>query len=147
MHLIVYTSEYVITDEEIRDVLKDIRDISKIKNAKQNITGFLFYHSRRFIQLIEGDKDRLEGLMNTLFHDTRHKNIKYLINEPIKERSFSKWNMDTLNLDHACEAAFEKNLIKLRDIYKGFFVVTTSDFLTFMKKFLNDPQMIELINA
>ena len=147
MHLIVYTSEYVLSDEEIGDVLKDIRDISKIKNGKQCITGFLFYYSRRFIQVIEGDKDQLEELMDILFQDARHKNIKYLVNEPIIKRSFSDWNMDTLNLNHTKGMVLEENLIKLRDIYKGLFVVTTKHFVTFMKKFLNDPKMIELING
>ena len=76
MHLIIYTSEYVGRAEYIDDVLADIVKRSKINNTEYDITGLLFYHNGRFIQVLEGDKDSLEGLMSILEKDDRHEKIR-----------------------------------------------------------------------
>jgi hypothetical protein len=53
MHLIVYTS--TLTDpDNINTILTDIVVQSKKNNPRLGITGLLFYHNQRFLQIIEG---------------------------------------------------------------------------------------------
>ena len=78
MHLIIYTSKYVGRAEDINDILADIVIRSEKNNLKYGITGLLFYHNGRFIQVLEGERGSLEGLMSILENDDRHKPVRGL---------------------------------------------------------------------
>ena len=122
MHLIIYTSKYVGREEDIDDVLADIVKRSKINNLEFDITGLLFYHNGRFIQVLEGDRDSLEGLMSILEKDVRHQNIQRIVDQTIKKRAFKEWNMDSLNLSE--DATIDPDeLIRIRDAYKKHLLV------------------------
>ena len=122
MHLIIYTSEYIGREEDIDDVLADIVTRSKINNLEFDITGLLFYHNGRFIQVLEGDRDSLEGLMSILEKDGRHQNIQRIVDQTIKKRAFEEWSMDSLNLSE--DATIDPDeLIRIRDAYKKHLLV------------------------
>lgn len=80
------------------DVLADIVEKSKRNNLAYEITGVLFYHNQRFVQVIEGARTALEGLMEILENDGRHQSIERVIDHDIYERGFAQWNMDSFNL-------------------------------------------------
>jgi hypothetical protein len=124
MHLIIYTSKYVGRPEDINDVLADIVSRSKINNLEHGITGLLFYHNGRFIQVLEGERDSLEGLMSILEKDRRHQNIQRIVDQAIKKRAFEDWDMSSLNLS---EDTFidPDELIRIRDAYKKHLLVDT----------------------
>ena len=135
MHLIIYTSEYVGRAEYIDDVLADIVKRSKINNTRYDITGLLFYQNGRFIQVLEGDKDSLEGLMSILEKDDRHENIQRIIDQTIKKRAFKEWNMDSLHLSE--DATIDPDeLIRIRDAYKKHLLVDSSLLVEFYKAML-----------
>lgn len=133
MHLIVYTSEYTGKVEDVDAALADIVARSKTNNTERDITGLLFYQGGRFIQLLEGDRESLEGLMSILEDDKRHKNIQRIVDQPIKERAFQEWGMGSLNLSEntvidpdelvRIQRAYEKHLFVdsrlLIDFYKA----------------------------
>lgn len=98
MHLIVYTSESTLTNTDVNEALADISNIARINNKRLGITGLLFYHNQRFVQVLEGEKDALETLLNVIEQDKRHKNIERIIDEEITKRGFKEWNMDSFNL-------------------------------------------------
>jgi hypothetical protein len=98
MHLIVYTSHYCDPPNALERNLKNITERAKIRNPKRDITGLLFYHSERFLQILEGTQANLESLMTVIQSDPRHEQIERLFDSPISKRNFSKWNMDTFNL-------------------------------------------------
>lgn len=128
MHLIVYTSKYVGNREEVDKALSDITEIAKINNIEFSITGLLFFHVDRFVQIIEGKKLSLEGLMEILEKDDRHKEIMRLIDEPIEERSYSDWNMDSFNLSDS-DKLCSNELLNISRVYKET-ISTRSDLLT-----------------
>jgi len=99
MHLIVYTSEFNLDNSKADITLSNISSKAKDNNPETGITGLLFYHNQRFLQIIEGEKQSLEDLMSIIAKDKRHRNIERLIDQPIKKRGFNKWNMDAFNLD------------------------------------------------
>ena len=122
MHLIIYTSKYVGRPEDIDDVLTDIVIRSEINNLEFDITGLLFYHNGRFIQVLEGERDSLEGLMSILEKDDRHENIQRIVDQTIKKRAFKEWSMDSLNLSE--DATVDPGeLIRIRDAYKKHLLV------------------------
>ena len=67
-------------------------------NAEREITGFLLYNGRNFLQLIEGPQASLMSLIATLARDTRHSGMLTLIDEPIDERSCPHWTMHRMHL-------------------------------------------------
>lgn len=97
-HLIVYSSIYTGVLSQIDEVLAEVRHTAKHFNAQSEITGLLFYHNGFFLQVLEGDKGKLETLMEKLTKDPRHQAINRIIDEPVLQRGFANWNMDSLNL-------------------------------------------------
>jgi len=135
MHLIIYTSEYVGRAEDIDDVLADIVVRSEINNLEFGITGLLFYQNGRFIQVLEGERDSLEGLMSILEQDDRHENIQRIIDQAIKKRAFEEWSMDSLNLSEGATIDPDE-LIRIRDAYKKHLVVDSKLMVDFYKAML-----------
>jgi hypothetical protein len=135
MHLIIYTSEYVGRSEDIDDVLDDIVRRSKVNNAEFDITGLLFYHNGRFIQVLEGKKEPLEGLMSILENDVRHEHIQRIVDQAIKKRAFEEWHMDSLNLSEDVTIDPDE-LIRIRDAYKKHILVDSKLLVEFYKAML-----------
>jgi hypothetical protein len=141
MHVILYTSEYTGKAEEINQALKDIVSSSKRNNPKAPITGALFFHNGRFLQIIEGPKESLDDLMSHITKDYRSKNVLELVNEPILQRSFSLWNMDSFNLSTQ-EPLDLKELKLIRDVYKYNLVVKTDILIQFFKSALKSHDLV-----
>lgn len=135
MHFIIYTSEYIGKEEDINSVLDDIVRTSKNNNPEYGITGLLFYHNKRFIQVLEGERDALEGLMSILEKDNRHRNIQRIIDQQIKKRGFKDWNMDSLNLSEG-QNIDPDELIRIRDAYKKHLLVDSKLLVDFYKAML-----------
>ena len=97
MHRIIYLSSAIklFTDEEINNLLQ----ISRLNNELKDITGLLLYSEGNFIQILEGSKVDIQETFEKIKLDTRHKNIITIINEPIKNRTFSDWRMGYSLLD------------------------------------------------
>jgi len=103
-------------------VLADIVRRSKINNLEHNITGLLFYHNGRFIQVLEGERDSLEGLMSILEKDRRHQNIQRIIDQAKNKPAFEAWDMSSLNLSEDTVVDPDE-LIRIRDAYKKHLLV------------------------
>lgn len=126
LHLIVYLSEAIIPEGQVDQVLDDIVKLSKRQNRAHHITGVLFYIQGRFMQVIEGKEEDLRQLMSNIEKDKRHKDVHYLVDEPVITRGFRKWNMDAFKLggDKSFDLetlreltnAFKKDLIPRSDM-------------------------------
>ncbi|MBF9141833.1 BLUF domain-containing protein [Hymenobacter properus] len=88
---IVYMSRAVrpLSDQDLQELLMQCRR----DNAAHNVTGVLFYSHGNIAQLIEGEKEVLEPLFETISRDGRHSNVIKLVDKPITVRSFSDWSM------------------------------------------------------
>ena len=135
MHLIIYTSEFAGRKEDINITLPEIINKLKVKNLKLDITGSLFYHNLRFIQVLEGEKDSLELIMSTMEKDNRHKNIQRIIDQKIKKRGFKRWDTDSLNLSEDKKIEPDE-LRSMRDSYKKHLLVDSKLLVDFFKAML-----------
>lgn len=75
------------------DEVDHLVESAQRNNIEREITGFLIYNGRNFLQLLEGPKAALMSLMSTLARDPRHSGILNLIDEPITQRSCPTWSM------------------------------------------------------
>lgn len=91
MHSLVYRS--VANNSfglpEIYKMLSKAKDY----NAEHNITGCLLYHKHQFLQLLEGEKEKLDFLYSRILEDHRHQDIVLIENEESEYRIFPDWSM------------------------------------------------------
>ena len=77
---------------------ESILEQSRAHNPKLGITGVLCYSDDVFIQVLEGGRDEVCELYNTIARDDRHQNVRILSFEEIRERRFGNWTMGQVNL-------------------------------------------------
>lgn len=82
----------------IESVQDSIMQQSRAHNPEMGITGILCFSDDLFIQVLEGGRDEVCELYNTIVRDDRHQNVRILSFEEIRERRFGSWTMGQVNL-------------------------------------------------
>lgn len=83
-----------VTDAALDGILRQ----SRRNNLSRGITGMLCHANGIFVQVIEGGRADVSGLMSRIFADTRHKDVQVLLFEEIGQRRFGSWTMGQANL-------------------------------------------------
>lgn len=96
---IIYTSR--ATRRLRRCDLEDILADARVKNAANDVTGYLLYDDGHFIQAIEGEQDTVEALVDRIADDDRHEAFQVLAREPIEQREFDDWAMGCFHVEDA----------------------------------------------
>ena len=97
MFILIYRSEANLT-LDLFD-LQQIHGEALFFNDKNSITGCLFHHKGKFIQLLEGPKRKVLRTYAKIKTDSRHNNLIILSTKNSTERIFPKWNMIFNNID------------------------------------------------
>jgi hypothetical protein len=138
----MYTSEYC---GDHRDMPKDFTSIltsSRKNNPVRDITGILFYDQGKFIQIIEGEKQELDKLMDILNSDLRHKNIQVLIDAAVPHRELKDWNMEAFDI--SSHIGKDWNLLsEFRDAYVESFKVSAIQLTNWIRHFVNDHDKVK----
>ena len=79
-------------------MIEDILERSRVNNPTNGITGVLCYSGDIFIQVLEGGRDEVCELYNSIVRDGRHGHVRLLVFEEIRERKFSNWTMGHVDL-------------------------------------------------
>lgn len=87
--------------------LADLLSLSRKNNLRDEITGFLIYCEDSFFQVVEGNKEKIDGLYAKLIRDTRHNRINRLVYRYTDKRLFTHWSMAFKSIDSADEVAIE----------------------------------------
>ena len=74
-------------------VVDSILAQSRAHNPRLGITGVLCYSQDLFLQVLEGGRDEVCELYNTIVRDDRHAQVRILSFEEISERRFGHWTM------------------------------------------------------
>jgi hypothetical protein len=85
----VSSASALIDEASLQRLLVDWRP----KNASLGITGMMLYSEGNIIQVLEGEKSKVEELMFTIASDPRHRGVIVLIQETVEERHFADWSM------------------------------------------------------
>jgi hypothetical protein len=74
-------------------VTTSILEKSSANNKKLNITGVLCQGSGLWMQVLEGERSKVNLLYARIMADRNHRNIELLSMEEITQRSFGQWSM------------------------------------------------------
>lgn len=121
MHIIAYSSHSLIADENLEKELNNIRNTGQSNNLENGITGALFYKGGTFLQILEGQKQPLQELMNSIKKDKRHQDVTYLVDHAIETRSLNAWSMEVIDLENRYKLGLQALQKTTKSFYTTFF--------------------------
>lgn len=74
---------------------------SRRNNARDDISGLLFFNGRRFLQALEGPDAAVERAITRIKSDDRHSGIVTLSRRDVEVREFGDWAMASLGIGEA----------------------------------------------
>jgi len=91
MHQLVYVSTARAGRGE--DDLKDILSRARETNQELCITGILVHLDGYFLQVLEGEQDRVRNLYARIENEPHHSSVKVLLESDVAKRAFPDWSM------------------------------------------------------
>ncbi len=88
---LIYVSS--ICHLELESEIGNILNSSIRRNEENNITGMLLYSGGNFLQVLEGEEDKVIRTFARIKQDSRHCQITEILFETITQRDFPKWSM------------------------------------------------------
>lgn len=108
LHYLIYLS--TATRSFRSDELHELLTVARRHNQEANITGMLLYRGGQFMQMLEGDREAIEWLMDRIERDPRHSDVYIFQFGPASVRNFPGWSMGF------CDMGNRKDLPPL-DVY------------------------------
>lgn len=85
-------------------------DSARKFNKEQDITGCLLYHKGVFVQLLEGERTKVESLYQKISSDERHNHVTLLASAPKESRVFGYWEMAFVPLNEDEASALSRQM-------------------------------------
>ncbi len=79
--------------------LDKLAEQARVFNRMHGITGCLLYFNGSFMQMIEGERKRIEDLMERIRRDPRHHSLEVIFAGRIQRRAFPDWSMGLRDLE------------------------------------------------
>lgn len=95
---LVYYSRQNPVRLSIREVSELIQR-ARVNNGAQGLSGGLLWSGRYFLQVLEGDRERVEKLYNVIRVDPRHQDVTLIEQSLVDERLFGEWYMAFCGLE------------------------------------------------
>ena len=91
MFQLIYASAATVpfSDRDLQELLADARTT----NESLGLSGMLLFDDGSFLQVLEGERDAVLSLFEKIQEDSRHTNVRILLQKEIDERSFGDWRM------------------------------------------------------
>lgn len=81
------------TAEEMQAAIADILRSARRNNVRHGVTGALLFSDGCFAQVLEGRREDVEQVFETIQCDARHSDVTIMHLHEIDERSFGDWSM------------------------------------------------------
>ncbi len=81
------------TAEEMQSAIAKILASARRNNARQGVTGALLFSDGCFAQVLEGAREDVESVFETIQCDLRHSDVTIMHLHEVEERSFGDWSM------------------------------------------------------
>lgn len=119
-----------------QEQLDSILRVSRENNPSRDITGLLVFANGVFIQVLEGPRNAVHKLFETICDDTRHQDVAILGEYTGQERIFAKWSMGFLQstLDELTRITGSASMIGREDIL-SLLSNDEAEAVRFLKKF------------
>jgi hypothetical protein len=92
----IFYSSQATADMSVADLEQILVD-ARAGNAARNVTGVLVFVDGVFLQILEGERDTVLGLMSSIAADPRHRTVKVFHEAEAGERTFGNWRMAYLS--------------------------------------------------
>jgi hypothetical protein len=92
--LYVSTARQGLTNADIEKLAVDAQAF----NTQNDLTGLLLYSGTHFMQILEGNYDVLNPLLNRIIDDDRHSDVRVIMGAPATGRLFDKWSMGVIDI-------------------------------------------------
>ncbi len=97
------------TPDEMQAAIGNILAAARRNNARHGVTGALIFSDGCFAQVLEGAREEVEAVFETIQCDPRHSDVTILHLHQIEQRSFGDWSMafggiDGVSIDPRIEA-------------------------------------------
>jgi Sensors of blue-light using FAD len=95
MMRLIYFSEtnFPIAGAQGRDMFRKILEASARHNIERGLTGALIFDWDFFLQVLEGEREKVSQTFVAIAQDRRHKHVTLVDAAPIDRRQFSSWTM------------------------------------------------------
>jgi hypothetical protein len=90
----------VAADDLTQDDLDAISAISRIRNRRAGLTGFLIHQGGRFHGVLEGGQRALFSRMEAIATDPRHHGLVVIREDSVASRRFQNWSVGFLPDSH-----------------------------------------------
>lgn len=116
MYRLIYVSSATASMNE--DELWKLLETSRTNNTKMDITGILLYAEGSIIQMLEGEKEKVEALYSQISEDAKHQGLIKLLAEFTTHRDFPDWSMGFKRISSSQTSEVEgfNRLIERRDL-------------------------------
>jgi hypothetical protein len=81
------------TSDEMQAAIAAILASARRNNARHGVTGALLFSDGCFAQVLEGAREDVEMVFETIQCDPRHKDVTIMHLHEVEERSFGEWSM------------------------------------------------------
>jgi hypothetical protein len=97
IHQLIYTSRATsnLTEAELISMLVNAQRI----NYEHKLTGILIFQNNEIMQLIEGEHNNVKKIFAKIRNDTRHTDVKIVLEADSPSRSFPMWVMGACFVD------------------------------------------------
>lgn len=90
---------YISTADGLSEAQIDaLVSVAARNNLATQVSGFLLYNGRNFLQLIEGEHAEIGGLIGVIEADDRHDGLVRLIDEGLEMRCCPDWAMYQISM-------------------------------------------------
>ena len=105
---LVYMSESRMgsTTAVILQAVDDILAKARDRNASVDVTGALLFTEGRFVQVLEGEKDKVREIFERIGNDPRHADVEILSAQYSDRRRFKEWSMAFVGDDETLRDKF-----------------------------------------
>jgi hypothetical protein len=81
------------TPDDMRIAIAQILAAARRNNVRHHVTGALVFSDGCFAQVLEGRREDVESVFETIQCDPRHRDVTIMHLHEVAERSFGEWSM------------------------------------------------------
>jgi hypothetical protein len=96
VHQLAYVSRAVADFD--RAALLQLLERSRASNTAAGLTGLLLFRSGQFLQVLEGERERVHALYDRIRLDPRHAGLVQVHGRDVAARDFPDWSMGFFDL-------------------------------------------------
>jgi hypothetical protein len=92
-----------------------ILNVSRRNNRRDSLTGYLVSDGTWFLQILEGDHEKVMAALVRIRFDQRHSDVRVISTREIRTRSFPHWSMGGAVKTPAMRAIFRRHGLERLD--------------------------------